>query len=87
MNSDKPYLIEFNSIGSSDLGYISVAEEFSLVPFSIKRVYWTYYTPQNVMRGAHANIEKELVLVAVSGKIQVDTEVRDCTYPSFAGIL
>jgi hypothetical protein len=72
-----PYLINFPSIGSAALGYLSVAEEQVLVPFKIQRVYWTYYTPQSVNRGGHANIEKELVLVAVSGSIVVTAELRD----------
>ena len=72
-----PHIINFPSIGSSELGYISIAEELSLVPFKIQRVYWTYYTPHSVIRGGHANIEKELVLVAVSGTIIVTTELRN----------
>ena len=72
-----PHIINFPSIGSSELGYISIAEELSLVPFKIQRVYWTYYTPQSVIRGGHANIEKELVLVAVSGTIIVTTELSN----------
>lgn len=73
----EPYLINFSSIGSSELGYLSVAEENISVPFKIKRVYWTYYTPQSVLRGGHANKEKELVLVAVAGSILVTTELQD----------
>lgn len=71
-----PYIIEFDSIGSSGIGYISVGEEFDKIPFKIKRAYWTYYTPQSVIRGGHANIEKELVLVAVAGSITVTTECK-----------
>ena len=74
---NRPHIINFPSIGSSELGYISIAEELSLVPFKIQRVYWTYYTPQSVIRGGHANIEKELVLVAVSGTIIVTTELSN----------
>jgi len=70
----EPHLIDFTSIGSFEIGYISVAEQELNLPFEIKRVYWTYYTPQNVHRGGHANIEKELVLIAVAGKINVDVE-------------
>ena len=77
MNNNKTYLIEFESIGSPDIGYISVAEEFEKIPFDIKRAYWTYFTPQSVKRGGHANIDKELVLIAVSGVINVDTELID----------
>ena len=74
---NKPSLIEFDSIGSPSLGYISVAEQLKNIPFEIARTYWTYYTPQNVKRGGHANINKELVLVAVAGAITVTTEMQD----------
>lgn len=77
MQVEKPYLIKFTAIGSPDLGYISIAEQLKNIPFEIARVYWTYYTPQNVTRGGHANIEKELVLVAVAGSITVTAELRD----------
>ena len=70
-------MIEFESIGTPSFGYLSVAEKLKTIPFDIKRVYWTYYIPQNVFRGGHANIEKELVLVAVSGNIKVTIELID----------
>lgn len=77
MTADKPYIIQFDSIGDAALGYISVAEENKNIPFTIKRTYWTYYTPQSVNRGGHANIEKELVLIAVAGTIKVDIELQN----------
>ena len=47
----KPQFIEINKIGSSAEGYISYLEELStIVPFEIKRVFWTYYTPESVIR-------------------------------------
>ena len=70
----KPYIIEFPKIGSSLLGYVSVAEKTNL-PFEVKRIYWTYYTPENVERGGHAHYEMEQILVAVAGKIIVSTEL------------
>jgi hypothetical protein len=77
MTADKPYIIQFDSIGDTALGYISVAEENKNIPFTIKRTYWTYYTPQSVNRGGYANIDKELVLIAVAGTIKVDTELQN----------
>jgi dTDP-4-dehydrorhamnose 3,5-epimerase-like enzyme len=71
----KPNIINFDSRGSSDIGYLSICEELNTIPFAIKRVYWTYYTPQNITRGGHANIDKEMVLIAVAGKIVVTTEM------------
>ncbi|MEO7561814.1 MAG: FdtA/QdtA family cupin domain-containing protein [Ferruginibacter sp.] len=72
----EPYLMEFPKIGNSSLGYISVAENATL-PFEVKRIYWTYYTPENVERGGHAHYELEQVLVAVAGKIIVGVEMLD----------
>lgn len=78
-----PHLIQFPSIGDTSLGYLSVGEGLGAIPFPIARVYWTYYTPQNVQRGGHANIGKELVLVAVAGTITITTEMRDGSRDSF----
>ena len=70
----KPHLINFNIIGSPNLGYIAVGENHENIPFEIKRVYWTYYTPQDVTRGGHAHYDLEQVIVAVSGTITFTTE-------------
>lgn len=69
-----PYLIEFPKLGSSNLGYISVAEKENL-PFVPKRIYWTYYTPEEVERGGHAHIDLEQILVAVAGTINIEIEL------------
>ena len=71
--SKKPHIIEFPKIGSSALGYISLAEKDKL-PFKTQRVYWTYFTPEDVERGNHAHFELEQILVAVVGKIEVNIE-------------
>lgn len=70
----RPYLVEFSKIGNTSLGYISVAEKDTL-PFEVKRIYWTYYTPESVERGGHAHHELEQILIAASGKIIVNTEM------------
>ena len=69
----KPTIITFKKIGESNLGYISVAEAQKNIPFDIKRVYWTYYTPQDVIRGGHAHKKLEQVIFAVSGTIEFNT--------------
>lgn len=70
----KPHLIFFDKIGSPALGYITIAEEQQNVPFEIKRVYWTYYTPQDVVRGGHAHKKLQQMIFAVSGTITFNTE-------------
>lgn len=69
-----PQIINFNKIGSPNLGYISVAENLENIPFEVQRVYWTYFTPQDVTRGGHAHLALEQVIVAVSGTITFMTE-------------
>ncbi|MEY4603661.1 MAG: hypothetical protein RIT43_953, partial [Bacteroidota bacterium] len=75
-NLDKPCFFEMESIGETSLGYISVAEVSKNFPFEIKRVYWTYYTPNNVIRGKHAHRELQQIIFAVSGEIKLNTEDR-----------
>lgn len=70
---DKPHLIQFPKKGAIDLGYISVAEKDNL-PFEIKRVYWTYYAPHEVIRGHHAHKELRQLIFAVSGIIKFELE-------------
>jgi len=67
----EPELLDFKRIGSSTLGYISIAEK---LPFEIKRVYWTYYAPHEVIRGHHAHKELSQVIFAVSGTIKFELE-------------
>lgn len=81
--NNKPHLINLSKIGSSDLGYITIAEEQKNIPFEIKRVYWTYYTPQDVVRGGHAHKALEQVIFAVSGTITFNTEDQEGNKETF----
>ncbi len=69
-----PRLIAFEEIGSPQIGFISVAEINKKLPFLVKRVYWTYYTPNHVIRGGHSHKNLEQLIVAVSGIIEFDLE-------------
>lgn len=69
-----PSLIQFDKIGTPNLGYISVAEIEHNIPFDIKRVYWTYFTPNHVERGNHAHKALEQVIVCVAGIIKFEFE-------------
>ncbi len=75
MMMEKPHLIHFPSHGASNQGFITVAEHPN-VPFEVRRVYWTYYTPNNIERGGHAHYRLYQLLMAVSGIIDITTESR-----------
>jgi len=77
-----PYLIEFKKLGAPDIGYISVGQNDEL-PFEIRRVFWTYFTPENIVRGRHSHYRTEQILIAASGKITVNTEFADGTIKTF----
>lgn len=69
-----PKFIPFDKIGNPREGYISIAENEKNIPFNIKRIFWTYYTPEEIVRGKHAHYETEMILVSVAGIIIVETE-------------
>ena len=70
-----PQLIHFRKIGNPSEGYISIFQNGTDMPFEIKRCFWTYYTPEEVIRGRHAHYETEMILIASAGKIIVNTEM------------
>lgn len=79
----RPHLIEFPKLGDSSIGYISVGDTNGNLPFDVKRVFWTYYTPESIVRGRHAHYATEQILIAVSGRIIVSTELAGETVETF----
>jgi mannose-6-phosphate isomerase-like protein (cupin superfamily) len=79
----RPHLINFPKLGASDIGYISVTEQDKTIPFRVERVFWTYFTPESIVRGRHAHHATQQVLVAAAGRIIVTTEMPDGTVDVF----
>lgn len=52
-------------------GNLSFAEEWSHVPFEIKRSYWIYDVPGGMERGGHAYKENSEFIIALSGSFDV----------------
>lgn len=78
-----PYLIQFPKLGAPEIGYISVTEQQNLLPFVVQRIFWTYYTPESIVRGRHAHHRTEQVLIATAGRILVTSELADGTLQTF----
>jgi mannose-6-phosphate isomerase-like protein (cupin superfamily) len=70
----KPYIIELPILGDTSIGYLSVVDFQDILPFKPDRIYWTYYTPESIVRGRHAHHKTEQILIAVSGIILVNIE-------------
>ncbi|MFP7656879.1 GNAT family N-acetyltransferase [Chryseobacterium proteolyticum] len=80
---DRVQYFDLNKIGNSSLGFITVAESLKNIPFDVKRVYWTYYTPQDVMRGGHAHKNLKQIIFAVSGTIEFNVEDKNGNKETF----
>lgn len=68
-----PIKIILNKHGSSVIGYLTASNKRE-IPFPIRRVFWTYFTPERVIRGRHAHKKTTIIIIAVTGKIIVTTE-------------
>ncbi|MBB4600600.1 dTDP-4-dehydrorhamnose 3,5-epimerase-like enzyme [Hymenobacter luteus] len=77
-----PHLLSFPGIGADDMGYLSVVDQPG-APFEVKRVFWTYNTPETIVRGRHAHHRTEHVLLAVTGRIVVLTEMPNQELQTF----
>jgi dTDP-4-dehydrorhamnose 3,5-epimerase-like enzyme len=79
-----PHLLTFAQLGEPTIGYISVSENVvPPLPFVVQRVFWTYHTPDNILRGRHAHRATEQVVLAVAGRILVTVEHDDGTLEVF----
>lgn len=52
-------------------GNLTFIEQENHVPFKIARTYWIYDVPGGQLRGGHAFIEQEELIVALSGSFDV----------------
>lgn len=52
-------------------GNLTVAEEFTNLPYKISRVYWVYDVPAGESRGGHAHKHCREFIIAVSGSFTV----------------
>lgn len=52
-------------------GNLSFAENFTQIPFEVKRTYWLYDVPGGVNRGGHAEINNEELVIALSGAFDI----------------
>lgn len=67
-------MLEFPQRGD-ERGHMVVVEGCQDIPFEIKRIFYIYGSDANVIRGQHANLHSEFVLINVAGKSKV--KVKD----------
>ncbi len=54
-------------------GNLTFLENNNQIPFEIKRVFWTYDVPGGEKRGAHAYLNQQEIIIALSGSFDVVT--------------
>ena len=68
----RPLLIDVPQI-SDPRGNLSFLESQGILPFEIKRVFWTYNVPSGERRGGHAYKTQSEVIIALSGAVDIIT--------------
>lgn len=66
-------ILDFPDLGD-ERGNLVVVEGGSAIPFEIKRIFYIYGSDSEVIRGRHANLRSEFVMINVAGTstIRVD---------------
>lgn len=66
-------ILDFPDLGD-ERGNLVVVEGGSAIPFDIKRIFYIYGSDSEVVRGSHANLRSEFVMINVAGtsKVKVD---------------
>lgn len=67
---DKCPIIQFPSF-DDQRGKMVVIEGGNVIPFEINRLFYCYKTDSKAVRGQHANLSSEFVLINVNGKSKV----------------
>ena len=63
-------MLEFQQKGDKR-GHLVIVEGQRDIPFDIKRIFYIYGSESNVVRGQHANLRSEFVLINVAGRSKV----------------
>lgn len=63
-------MLEFSEKGD-ERGHLVIVEGMDDIPFDIKRIFYIYGSDKSVIRGQHANLNSEFVLINVVGTSKV----------------
>ncbi|MCQ2562709.1 MAG: FdtA/QdtA family cupin domain-containing protein [Alphaproteobacteria bacterium] len=64
------YLINFTTHGDNR-GFLTVFQNNANLPFTLRRIFYSFGIPVKARRGCHANRESEFVVVSVAGSCTV----------------
>ena len=72
----KPHLIYFPKI-NDPRGNLTFFQNLDQIPFTIKRIFWTYDVPAGEIRGGHAYKLQNEIIIALSGSFDVVITLKD----------
>lgn len=70
----EPVLFSPDFSGSEQFGFLVSTQLAANIPFLIKRVFWSFGVPEDLVKGNHAHRQDLKVLIAVKGTIEIQTE-------------
>lgn len=69
-----PRILTFDTSGEAASGFLVSTQRAAWLPFPVKRVFWVHHVPKGVRRGLHAGKTMAEVLVALQGRVAIQTE-------------
>ncbi len=79
----QPQLISLPKI-FDERGNLTFIQHPQHIPFSIKRVFWTYSVPGGEQRGGHAFKSQEEIIIALSGSFDIMITNSDLSTQKFS---
>lgn len=70
----KPVLFAVDFTAQGPAGTLVSTQRAAALPFPIRRVFWSFGVPENVLKANHAHRHDRKILVALQGRISVVTE-------------
>ena len=77
---------------TDDRGNLTFLQNNGIIPFDIKRVFWTYNVPGGEIRGGHAYKNQKEIIIALSGSLDViitqndGNTIKYCLNRSYYGL-
>lgn len=65
------YKFKLNKKGNHDIGFLIPLENYSNLPFEVKRIFYTYGVPKESDRGVHAYYNTKQVLICICGSLKI----------------
>ncbi|WP_207426475.1 FdtA/QdtA family cupin domain-containing protein [Pedobacter sp. SYSU D00535] len=70
MTTNEPRILDLPKI-LDDRGNLTFLEEGVHIPFKVARTYWIYDVPGGAVRGGHAYLENQELIIALAGSFDV----------------